>query len=65
MKIICTLIGVAYFSILAQNADAFTFSLNIFALNREPVSEDVITLLFLLAAGIVGFIGFGRRKLKK
>ena len=65
MKIICTLIGLAYFSIFAQNADAFTFSFNIFAITREPISEDVITLLFLLAAGIVGFIGFGGRNLKK
>jgi len=50
-----------FFSILAQNADAFSFSA--FATNSLPISEDVIILL--LGAGIVGFIGLGRRKLKK
>ena len=60
MKIIFTLFGLSFFT-LAQKADAFSFS--IFAQNSLPISEDVIILL--LGAGIVGFIGLGRRKLKK
>jgi hypothetical protein len=57
----CTLLGLAYFFIFAQDADAFSFS--IFPINGVPISEDVIILL--LGAGIVGLIGLGRRKLKK
>jgi len=60
LKILCTLFGLS-FLIIAQDAVAFNFS--IFAMNRLPISEDVIMLL--LGAGIVGFIGLGRRKLKK
>jgi hypothetical protein len=61
LKIICTLLGLAFFSIFAQHADAFNFSF--FAINRIPISEDVIILL--LGTGIVGLIGLGRRRLKK
>ena len=61
MKIICTLLGLSYFFILAQEADAFSFS--IFTISRVPIPEDVIILL--LGAGIVGFIGLSRRKAKK
>jgi len=57
-----TLLGLAYFFILAQEADAFSFSI-FFPINGVPISEDVIILL--LGAGIVGLIGLGRRKLKK
>ena len=60
LKILCTLLGLSFF-ILAQDADAFSFS--IFAMNRLPISEDVIILL--LGAGVVGFIALGRRKVKK
>jgi len=58
---ICTFLGLSYFFLFAQNADAF--SLSIFAINRIPIPEDVIILL--LVAGIVGLIGLGRRKSKK
>ena len=61
MKIMCTLLGLAYFYMFAQDADAFSFS--IFTTNGFPIPEDVIILL--LGTGIVGFIGLGRRKLKK
>jgi hypothetical protein len=61
LKIMCTLIGLSYFFIFAQDADAFSFS--IFTINGVPIPEDVIILL--LGAGIVGFIGLARRKLKK
>ena len=61
MKIICTLLGLSYFFILVQEADAFSFS--IFTISRVPIPEDVIILL--LGAGIVGFIGLSRRKVKK
>jgi hypothetical protein len=54
------LFGLSFLTI-AQNADAFNFS--IFAMNRLPISEDVVILL--LGAGIVGFIALGRRKVKK
>ena len=61
MKIMCILLGLAYFFMFAQNADAFSFS--IFTTNGLPIPEDVIILL--LGTGIVGFIGLGRRKSKK
>jgi hypothetical protein len=60
LKTFCTLFGLSLLTI-AQKADAFNFS--IFAVNRLPISEDVIILL--LGAGIVGFIALGRRKVKK
>ena len=56
-----TLLGLSYFFILAQEADAFSFS--IFTINRTPIPEDVVILL--LVAGIVGLVGLGSRKLKK
>ena len=56
-----TLLGLSYFFILAQEADAFSFS--IFTINRIPIPDDVVILL--LVAGIVGLVGLGRRKLKK
>jgi hypothetical protein len=59
VKLVPTLLGLSFF-IFAQKADAFSFS--IFA-NTLPIPEDVIMLL--LGAGIVGFIGLGRRRLKK
>ena len=61
MKIICALLGLSYFVVFVQDADAFSFS--IFSINRIPIPEDVIILL--LGAGVVGFIGLARRKLKK
>jgi hypothetical protein len=61
LKIICTVLGLSYFFIFVQHADAFSFS--IFSISGIPIPEDVIILL--LGAGIVGFIGLGRRKLKK
>jgi hypothetical protein len=61
LKIICTLLGLSFFFILAQEADAF--SISIFTINRVPIPEDVIILL--LGAGIVGLIGLSRRNLKK
>ena len=61
MKIICALLGLFYFVIFVQDAEAFSFSF--FSINRIPIPEDVIILL--LGAGVVGFIGLGRRKLKK
>ena len=60
LKILCTLFGLSFF-IIARDADAFNFG--IFAINRLPISEDVVILL--LGAGIVGFIALGRRKVKK
>jgi hypothetical protein len=59
LKLLCTLFGLS-FLIIAQDADAFSFS--IFA-NRLPISEDAVILL--LGAGIVGFIALGRRKVKR
>jgi hypothetical protein len=56
-----TLLGLSYLFIFALDADAFSFS--IFAINQVPIPGDVTMLL--LVAGIVGFIGLGRRKLKK
>ena len=61
MKILYFLLGLLPFYILTENADAFSFS--IFSISGVPVPEDVVILL--LGAGIVGFIGLGRRKLKK
>ena len=61
MKIMCTIIGLSYFLLFAQDAAAFSFSF--FTISGVPIPEDVIILL--LGAGIVGFIGLGRRKLKK
>jgi hypothetical protein len=61
LKIIYILLSLPSLCIFTQNADAFNFS--IFTLNRLPIPEDVIMLLF--GAGIVGLIGLGRRKLKK
>jgi len=55
------MLGLSYFFIFAQVANAFSFS--IFTINGVPVPEDVVILL--LGTGIVGFIGLGRRKLKK
>lgn len=57
----CTILGLSYFFLFAQDADAFSFSF--FTINGVPIPEDVIILL--LGAGVVGFIGLGRRKLKK
>jgi len=54
-------LGLSYFFIFVQGADAFSFS--IFPINGVPIPEDVIILL--LGAGIVGLIGLGRRKSKK
>jgi hypothetical protein len=58
---ICALLGLSYFVIFVQDAEAFSFS--IFSINQIPIPEDVIILL--LGAGVVGLIGLGRRKLKK
>jgi hypothetical protein len=61
LKIFYLLLGLSPLYIFAENADAF--SLSIFAINGLPIPEDVIILL--LGAGIVGFIGLCRRRLKK
>ncbi len=61
MKILYFLLGLFPFYILTENAGAFSFS--IFSISGLPIPEDVVILL--LGAGIVGFIGLGRRKLKK
>jgi len=55
------MLGLSYIFIFARVADAFSFSF--FTINGVPIPEDVIILL--LGAGIVGFIGLGRRKVKK
>ncbi|MGD9138122.1 MAG: hypothetical protein PVH42_15265 [Desulfobacterales bacterium] len=61
LKTLYFVLGLLPFYILTENAGAF--SLSIFSISGLPVPEDVVILL--LGAGIVGFIGLGRRKLKK
>ena len=57
MKVVFTLLLGLSFFIFAQDVEAFSFRIKV------PKFDDVI--IPLLGAGIVGFIGLGRRRLKK